>query len=202
MSVHVHASSHKQLAIVVLLVTTAMVLEVVAGALFGSMALIAEGWHMSTHASALGLALIAALVARGRPDEAKITAWAGLVSAVVLALIAAYVIIESVGRLLVPIPIFFDQAIAVAAIGVVVNVSCARILHHDHPDHNLRGAYLHVLSDGLLSVLSLLALLMGKYFGWVWLDAASAIVGALVIWRWSFSLMHDASRTALRRAPC
>jgi cation diffusion facilitator family transporter len=196
MHAHVQASGHKQLAIVVLLVASAMVLEIVAGAVFGSMALVAEGWHMSTHAAALGLALSAALFARGRPDRARITAIAGFVSAAVLAAIAGFVMVESIVRLYQPVQIEFDRAILVATVGVAVNLLCARILEHEHPDHNLRGAYLHVLSDGLLSVLSLVALILGKYFGWVQLDAASGIAGALVIWRWSFALLLDAGRSA------
>lgn len=192
-----------------------MVIEITAGVAFGSMALLADGWHMATHAAALGIAAYAYWYARRHAGDrrysfgtGKIGALAGFGSAVSLAVVALLVLAESVSRLAAPIAIRFDEAIAVAAVGLAVNVVSALLLRdhdfqHDdrtgtqHHDHNLRGAYLHVLADALTSVLAITALVAGKFFGWVWMDAVTGIVGSVLIAHWSLGLLRDTSAVLL-----
>ena len=162
---------------VVLLTLVMMVAEITAGWLYGSMALLADGWHMGTHAAALGITLFAYLYARvHREDQrysfgtGKVKVLGGYTSAVVLVLVAVLMIWESVHRLLVPQAIRFDEAIGVAVVGLVVNIVSTFLLtdhhhHGHHHDHNLRAAYLHVLTDALTSVLAIVALLLGKTVG-------------------------------------
>jgi cation diffusion facilitator family transporter len=193
-----------------------MVAEVAAGLLFGSMALLADGWHMGTHAAAIGLATYAYVFERRHARDPRYTfgpgkarALGGFASAVGLAAAALFVFVESAGRLFAPVSIRYDEALAVAALGLVVNLGSALLLRHDehdhagglegnaHPDHNLRAAYLHVLADALTSVLALGALFAGKLAGWVWLDPAMGLVGALVIARWSWGLLRDTGAVLL-----
>jgi cation diffusion facilitator family transporter len=198
--------------------------EIVAGLAFGSMALLADGWHMGTHAAALGLAVFAYRYARRHAADprysfgtGKVGALGGFASAVGLAVVALVVFGESVARLASPVAIRFDEAIAVALLGLAINVGCALLLrddhhhhggddhdddhdhHHEpaHRDHNLRAAYLHVLADALTSVLAIAALVAGRTFGWTWMDPVMGIVGALVIARWSFGLLRDTSAVLL-----
>jgi len=195
-----------------------MVVEIVAGLAFGSMALLADGWHMATHAAALGIAAFAYAYARRHASDArfsfgtgKVATLGGFGSAVSLAVVAVMVLVESVSRLAFPSPIHFDEAIAVAVVGLVVNLVSAVLLHdhdhghghhghgdvhdhdhdhdHEHRDHNLRGAYLHVLADALTSVFAIGALGAGKYLGWMWMDAMTGILGSIVIGRWSYGLL-------------
>jgi cation diffusion facilitator family transporter len=203
---------------VVALTATMMVVEIVAGMVFGSMALLADGWHMSTHAAALGIALFAYVYARRHATDprysfgtGKVGVLGGFGSAVGLAVVALLVIGESLARLASPVAIRFDEAIGVAVVGLLVNLGSALLLAerpHEHPqheregsadhhDHNLRGAYLHVLADALTSVLAIIALLAGKALGWIWLDPVIGIVGALVISRWSYGLLRDTSAVLL-----
>jgi cation diffusion facilitator family transporter len=191
-----------------------MVAEIVGGLLFESMALLADGWHMGTHAAALTVAAFAYAFARKHAGDrrysfgtGKVSALGGFASAVGLAVVALFVLGESLQRLAVPKVIRFDEAIAVAVIGLAVNLACAWLLrddhhhahgdHHHHHDHNLRGAYLHVLADALTSVLAIAALTMGKFFGWSWMDPVMGVVGSIVIARWSVSLLRDTSRVLL-----
>jgi len=206
---------------VVALTTATMIAEIVAGLAFGSMALLADGFHMATHAGALGIAAAAYAYARRHAHDprfsfgtGKVGDLAGFASAVVLALVALGIGVESVQRLLDPRPVSFEGATLVAVLGLVVNLASALLLggghghsgadahrHHDaqghqhghaHPhDNNLRSAYLHVLADALTSVLAIAALLGGRFLGWVWLDPAMGIVGAAVITAWSWSLLRD-----------
>lgn len=208
--------------IVVCMTATMMVVEIVAGIAYGSMALLADGLHMASHAAALGLALVAYVVARRLARDSrfsfgvgKINTLAGFASAIMLLGFAVAMVTESVGRLINPVDIVFDSALLVAVIGLVVNGLSAWILsssphsgehahghehhhrhHHDH-DHNRRAAYFHVLADALTSVLAIVALLAGKYFGAVWLDATMGIVGAMLVTRWSLGLIRDSSRILL-----
>jgi len=193
-----------------------MVIEVGCGYLFGSMALLADGWHMGTHAAALSITVFAYIYARRHDDNpqytfstGKVGVLGGFASAVVLGVIALLMGGESIRRLYAPVSIQFNEAIAVAVLGLAVNLACAFLLHakhgHDHDqhgiephhDHNLRAAYLHVLADALTSVLAVLALVTGKHFGWVRMDPAMGIVGAVVITRWSYGLLRDTSRILL-----
>jgi cation diffusion facilitator family transporter len=218
-----HAHNERRTWLVVVLTSVAMVVEIAAGLAFGSMALLADGWHMSTHAGALAIAAFAYRYARRHAGSQRFTFGtgklgdlAGFASAVALALIAALIGYESVLRLFNPVPIRFTEAIAVAIAGLAVNLLCAWILrdrhgdqhahHHDHGhgghhDHNLRGAYLHVMADALTSVLAIVGLLAARAYGWVWLDAAIGIVGGAVIARWSWGLMREAGAVLLDAAP-
>jgi cation diffusion facilitator family transporter len=199
---------------VIALTFTMMVVEIVAGLAFGSMALLADGFHMATHAAALGIAAFAYAYARQRANDrrytfgtGKVSALGGFGSAVSLAVVAAFVLAESVGRLALPVTIHFDQAIGVAVVGLVVNLASAVLLReddehehdhgHEHHDHNLRGAYLHVLADALTSVLAIGALTAGKFLGWAWMDAITGILGSIVIAKWSVGLLRDTSAVLL-----
>jgi cation diffusion facilitator family transporter len=195
-----------------------MVIEISAGYLYGSMALLADGWHMGTHAAALGITLLAYYYARRHSDNpdysfgtGKVGVLGGFASAVVLAVIALLMGFESTKRLINPLPIHFNEAIIVAVMGLIVNIISAILLkedhHHGHEhatnqvnhDHNLKAAYLHVMADALTSVLAIIALGAGKVFGWVWMDPIMGIVGALIITKWSYGLLVDTGRVLLDR---
>jgi cation diffusion facilitator family transporter len=203
----------KRTLIVIAITATMMVVEIATGILFGSMALLADGLHMGSHAVALLIALFAYVYARRRAGDerfsfgtGKVNALAGFTGAVLLALFAVLMAWESVHRILNPVDIAFNQAILVAVLGLIVNGASVFILdaghhhHHDHgdhdhhhhhgEDHNLRSAYLHVMADALTSVLAIGALLTGKYFGWNWMDPVMGVVGAILVARWSIGLMR------------
>jgi len=204
---------------VILLTLAMMIIEITAGYIYGSMALLADGWHMGTHAAALGIAAFAYYFARKNAENpnysfgtGKVGVLGGFGSAVVLAVIAVLMGVESVGRLFSPVTIRFNEAIAVAVIGLAVNLISAYLLrgqhqhshdhdagHNHHHDHNLRAAYLHVLADALTSLLAIAALITGKAFGWIWMDPVMGIVGALIISRWSYGLLVDTSKVLLDR---
>jgi len=200
--------------IVALVTALTMVVEIAAGIAFGSMALLADGLHMASHAVALAVASFAYWYARRHARDArfsfgtgKVNALGGFTGAVMLSMFSALMAYESVRRLLDPVPIIFNQAILVATLGLLVNAGCAVILvrgsGHEHgDDHNLRSAYLHVIADALTSVLAILALLAAKYFGTYWVDPAMGLVGALLVVRWSVGLLKISSRVLLdRQAP-
>lgn len=212
--------------LVIALTAAMMVLEIAAGYWLGSMALIADGWHMSTHAAAMLIAVLAYRFARKNANNraftfgtGKVGDLAGFASAVTLALVAILIGWESFQRLLEPAPISFNQAIMVAVIGLIVNLLSAWLLrddhhhghgHHDHAHHhghshaqdnNLRAAYLHVLADALTSVLAIVALLLGRAYGWSWADPVMGIVGAIVISKWSWGLIKDSGGVLLDRMP-
>ena len=227
-----HQRNERKVWLVIALTASMMLVEIVAGTLYGSMALVADGWHMSTHAGAMLIAVLAYRFARrhaGNPrftfGTGKLGDLAGFASAIVLALVALLIGWESLVRLTQPIHIDFNQAIAVAVVGLGVNLVCAWLLkddhshhghhHHDHDrhhsndehhapgkgrDNNLRAAYLHVLADALTSVLAILALLLGRSYGWSWADPAMGVVGALVIARWSWGLIRDSGSVLLDAA--
>jgi len=197
------------------LTVTMMIAEITAGTLYGSMALLADGWHMGTHAAALGITVFAYIFARRNADNphfsfgtGKVGDLGGFASAVGLAVVALLVFAESVHRMVTPVAIHFNEAIFVAVIGLIVNIVSAIILrdehnhehgnhHHQHHDNNLRGAYLHVLADATTSVFAIAALLAGRQFGWVWMDPMMGIVGSLVIASWSIGLLKDTSKVLL-----
>ena len=196
------------------LTLTMMTFEITAGAAFGSMALLADGWHMGTHAAALGVAAFAYVYARRHAEDprysfgtGKVGALGGFASATGLAVVALLIFGESAERLASPVAIRFDEAIAVACLGLAVNVACAMLLREQHGetgvgeshhhDHNLRGAYLHVLADALTSLLAIAALSTGKLLGWTWMDPVMGLVGSLVIARWSVALLRDTSGVLL-----
>ncbi|EZI24618.1 CDF family Co(II)/Ni(II) efflux transporter DmeF [Pseudomonas extremaustralis] len=216
---HVHehvflGSSHEENARrtlwVVLLTLVMMVAEIAAGYLTGSMALLADGFHMATHAGALGIAAAAYAYAKRHARSArfsfgtgKVGDLGGFASALILALVSLGIAVESVMRLLEPAEVQFGTATLIAIVGLVVNIVSALLLGHGHShghdhdhdhhhsghDNNLQSAYVHVLADALTSVLAIAALLAGRYLGWVWLDPVMGIVGAIVIARWAWSLM-------------
>ena len=194
-----------------------MLVEILAGILYGSMALLADGWHMGTHAAAFGISIFAYRYARKNRDDkrfsfgpGKVTTLGGFASAVALAVVALFMIIESVERFFNPIQIHFDEAIIVAIVGLGVNIISAVLLmgislenhvhSHDHEDHNLRSAYFHVLADALTSILAITALLTGKYLGWQAMDPIMGIIGALVIINWSRGLLGSSAEVLLDRA--
>lgn len=221
-------SGEQRTRIVVALTAITMIVEIVAGSVFGSMALLADGWHMGTHVAAFAITLFAYGYARRHAHSGlysfgtgKVSVLGGFTSAVVLVIVAALMVIESIGRMIDVHAIQFNQAIAVAIIGLVVNLISAWVLqgghhhghdhHHDHDedhdhehaihhDHNLRAAYLHVLADALTSVAAIIALLSGKYLGWMWMDPLMGIVGALVITRWAWGLLRDTSGILLDKS--
>ena len=267
-----HARNERRTWLVVALTAAMMVGEIIAGRLFGSMALLADGFHMATHAGALTISALAYLLARRRMHDGRFAFGTGkfgdlaaFASAVILALIALWIGVESATRLFAPVTIRFDEAIAVAVVGLFVNLASAWLLHdpshhhgdghghghdhghshghsHHHPhrghshlheheddhhhshehgddghhahagnggrrhgaaevDNNLRSAYFHVLADGLTSVLAIIGLIAGRAYGWVWIDAAVGIVGAIVIGRWSWGLLKSAGAVLLDVVP-
>jgi len=195
-----------------------MVAEISGGWFFNSMALLADGWHMSSHALALGLSLLAYAAARRYAGDRrfafgtwKIEILGGYSSALLLLGVAGLMAFQSVERLLAPGPIHYDEAIFIAAVGLAVNLICAWLLrddhhHHDHHHHahghhhhdlNLRSAYLHVMADAATSVLAIVALLAGKYWGASWLDPVMGLVGALLVALWARGLLRDTGRVLL-----
>ncbi len=209
---------------VVWLTATMMVAEIAGGWIFNSMALLADGWHMSSHALALGLSVLAYAAARRFAHDPrfafgtwKIEVLGGYTSAVFLVGIAGLMVFQSVERLLAPTPIHYDQAIGIAVLGLVVNLVCAWLLkgghahhHHHHDEHahhdhhhdhhhdlNLRAAYLHVLTDAATSVFAIVALFGGKLWGAAWLDPVMGLVGAALVAIWSYGLLRDTSRVLI-----
>ncbi|NTF06767.1 CDF family Co(II)/Ni(II) efflux transporter DmeF [Agrobacterium rubi] len=231
-----HERNERRVWAVIALTTAMMVAEIAAGSWFGSMALTADGWHMATHAGAMLISALAYLYARRQIKNTRFTFGtgkfgdlAGFASAVVLGVAAIMIAWESLLRFFAPVEIDFNQAIAVAAIGLVVNIVSAWLLkddhhHHDHDhghahgshahhgdhahhdhhgskDNNLRSAYLHVLADALTSVLAIVALLLGKWNGWTFLDPAMGIVGGIVIARWSWGLLRSTGAVLVDAVP-
>jgi cation diffusion facilitator family transporter len=178
----------------------------------GSMALLADGWHMATHVGALGLSAAAYVLARRFAGHrafafgtGKVHALAGYTSAVTLGLIASVMAVESVSRLLHPATVDFPRSLPVAVLGLVVNVVSVRLLHSDESeeegfahgqgshDHNHRAAMMHVIADTLTSVLAIVALLAGRFLGLEWLDPTAGLLGALVILKWGVDLCRGAA---------
>jgi cation diffusion facilitator family transporter len=203
-----------------------MVGEIAAGWIFNSMALLADGWHMATHAMAIGLTGLAYYLSRRLSNDErfafgtwKIEILSSFTSALLLGVVAVAMVVESFSRLLHPVSISFDQALWVAVAGLLVNLLSAWLLaspsgsHHDrghahshdhghehaHDDLNLKAAYIHVVADAFTSVLAIIALLAGKYAGWSWLDPVMGVVGAGVILVWAYRLIGESSCVLLDR---
>jgi cation diffusion facilitator family transporter len=207
-----HERHERRTWLVVALTAIMMVVEIVAGHWSGSMALVADGWHMSTHASALTIAALAYRFARRHAQDPRFSFGTGkfgelaaFASAVILAIVALLIAYESVQRLFAPVAIHYGEAMWVAVIGLLVNLVTAAILfdrehhghshahdHHDARDHNIRAAYVHVLADALTSVFAIVALAGGALYGIAWLDPLMGVVGALIIAQWSWSIARSA----------
>ena len=218
-----HDENAKRTLWVVALTAVMMVAEIAAGYWTGSMALLADGFHMATHAGALGLAALAYRYAKKHRHDprysfgtGKVGDLTGFASALILGIFAIGIAVESFLRLIDPVRVDFASATLVAVLGLVVNIVSALLLmgghhHHGHDhghdhgdahhhhghDNNLRSAYFHVLADALTSLLAIGALLAGRYLGLYWMDPAMGIVGALVIARWSWGLMRDTAAILL-----
>ena len=221
----INRKGERRTRLVLVLTLLTMILEIAAGVIFGSMALLADGWHMGTHVAAFMITLYAYRYSRKHAHDqtfafssGKVGVLGGFASSVALGVVALMMAIESSERLLAPRIIQFDHALMVAGFGLFINFVCALLLkdshqhshshshahdHHDlthhehHSDHNLRAAYFHVLADALTSLLAIIALYCGKMYGWHWLDPVMGIVGALIISRWSFLLMKETSPVLL-----
>jgi cation diffusion facilitator family transporter len=235
-----HDKNERRTWAVIALCTVMMVAEIVGGLLFGSIALVADGLHMSTHASALLLAALAYRYARRHADDprfsfgtGKLGDLAGFSSAIVLVMIAFFIAYEAVSRLFAPVPISFNEAIPIAVLGLIVNVASALLLsgggggggghdhghshehahghsheHEDahvhgraHRDNNMRAAVIHVLADAVVSVLVIAGLLLGRAFGWLFMDPIAGLVGAAVIASWSYGLIRDTGAILLDMNP-
>jgi len=236
-----HERNERRTWTVIALCSFMMVAEIVGGFLFGSIALIADGLHMSTHASALLLAALAYRFARRHVDDdrfsfgtGKFGDLAGFTSAVVLAMIALLIGYEAMTRFIWPVPISFNEAIPIAALGLAVNVASALLLaggrdfhgnshdhaheggpnhhhvddhehyhlhHATHRDNNLRAAVVHVLGDAAVSILVIVGLTFGRLFGWVWMDPAAGLLGAIVIASWAYTLIRDTGAILLDMTP-
>jgi cation diffusion facilitator family transporter len=211
---------------VTLLCTIVMVVEIVAGAFFNSLAVVSDGLHMATHVAAFLIATVAYAWSRQYEKDprfsfgtGKVGVLGGFTSAIVLGLIAVLITYESVARLFHPLPIRFTEAIGIAVLGLTVNAVSALLLrdhappryghdhdhHHGHATHahdlNLQAAYIHVLADAATSILAIVALLAGKFLGWIWLDPAMGLIGAGVIAQWVFWLARDTGTILLDRTP-
>lgn len=204
-----------------------MVFEIFGGWFFNSMALLADGWHMSSHMLALGLAYFAYKMARKYARDQrfcfgtwKIEILAGYSSAILLMVVAVFMGVQSIERLFNPVNIHYNEAISIAIVGLIVNFICAWLLrenghhhhhhshddhdhhhdhHHSHDDHDLnqKAAFLHVVADAVTSVLAIIVLFAGKYFGWDFLDAILGIVGAVLVAQWSWGLIRETGKTLL-----
>jgi cation diffusion facilitator family transporter len=206
--------------IVIAITAVMMVLEIVVGLASHSMALLADGWHMSTHVTAFLITALAYYFSRRHAQNVRFTFGTGKIgvlggfsSAVLLAVVALLMAVESVRRMFAPLTIHFNEAIAIAFVGLLVNLACALLLKdsHHHGEHghedrhrhglNLRAAYLHVLADAFTSVLAILALSGGKFLGWAWLDPVVGLVGSGVVFSWAYTLLRDTSGILLDCTP-
>ncbi|AGG90231.1 MULTISPECIES: CDF family Co(II)/Ni(II) efflux transporter DmeF [Rhodanobacter] len=226
---HADAKAERNTRHVVFITAAMMVVEIVGGYWLNSMALLADGWHMSSHALAMGLSVMAYVLARRYAKDGrfafgtwKIEILGGYSSALLLAVVAALMMVQSLERLFVPAAIQYDDAILIAVLGLGVNLLCAWLLKGEHPhehghahgpDHghahghghaghrhhdvNLRAAYLHVIADAATSVLAIVALVGGKLYGAAWLDPAMGIVGSVLVARWAWGLLRESGRILL-----
>lgn len=225
----VHHDHEQRMNKVVILTTLMMIAEIAGGLFLGSMALLADGFHMATHTIALGISSFAYAYARRYAHDplygfgtGKVNDLAGYTSAILLLFVTFYVLYESVARLINPVPIIYHQAIWIALIGLVVNIVSAFLLHssedqdghshhheefagdHHHDahfghDNNFRSAYMHVIADMVTSLAAVFALSCGAWLGWGWMDPVMGLIGAGVILSWAWTLLRDTSMVLLDR---
>ncbi len=215
-----HAANERRTLLVVALTAAMMIAEIGGGVMFGSMALIADGLHMSTHAAALGIAALAYVCARRYANDPRLAFGTGkfgdlaaFASGLALALVALLIAYESVTRLIHPRGIAYDEALAIAVLGLSINLASAWLLRdaehrdrhhrrgHDDADHNLRAAYVHVLADAATSLLAIGGLLLARNFGLVFMDPAVCLIGMGVILSWSYGLLRDSGSVLLDVTP-
>ena len=213
-----HEENARRTWLVVGLTFSMMVTEITGGTLFGSLALVADGWHMSTHAAALTISAAAYRYARRHATNprfafgtGKFGDLAGFTSAVVLGMIALLIAYQSIERLLHPVAIAYGEAIAIASLGLAVNLISAWLLrgdhHHDHDDHhayadlNLRSAYIHVLADAATSLMAITGLSLAWAFGWRFIDPLVGLAGTVVIGSWAWGLLRAAGRVLVNATP-
>lgn len=215
--------AQKKMLFAIILTAVMMVFEIFGGWFFNSMALLADGWHMSSHVLALGLAYGAYKAARHYADDPRFNmgTWrieilAGYSSAILLLVVAGFMAFHSFERLFFPVEIHYNEAIPIAILGLLINLVCAWLLHdaghqhahgHEHGHHhehapeqhdlNHQAAFMHVVADALTSVFAIIALFAGKYFGWDILDAILGIVGSVLVARWSLGLLQQTAKTLL-----
>lgn len=200
-------SAERKTLIVVVITLITMLAEIIAGWIFGSMALFSDGLHMGTHASALSISLISYILARKLSKDTRYTfgTWkieilGAYTSALILGLMGLFVLIISIQRFFNPVNINYNYAILVAIIGLIVNVISALILQHNgsqEKDLNLKSAYIHVIVDALTSILAIIALLGAKYLNLQFLDPLMGLVSAFLIFRWTYSLIRDTASILL-----
>ena len=205
---NINAENERKTLIVIIFTVVTMVAEIFFGYISNSMALLADGCHMGTHAFALGIAFFAYFFINKIQNcgncelvSSKISAFAGYTSSLFLLVTALWIIVEAGERLLNPLKISFNEAILVAVIGLIVNLVCVVIMEygnkHKDEDYNFKAAYLHILTDALTSVFAIVALFAAKYIGWTFLDPIMGFVGGALILKWSIGLIKDTSKILL-----
>ncbi len=211
----------KRILLATILTAFMMLVEVIGGWIYKSMALLADGWHMSSHMLALGLAYFAYRTARRYAQDHrfsfgtwKIEILAGYSSAILLMVVAVLMALQSIERLLNPIDILYNQAIPIAILGLVINLICAWLLHEDHHHHhhdhvheneqmhtehdlNQKAAFMHVVADAVTSVFAIIALFAAKYLDWTFLDAALGVIGSILVAKWAWGLIQETGKTLL-----
>lgn len=206
--------AQKRILFATILTAVMMLLEVIGGWIYNSMALLADGWHMSSHMLALGLAYFAYRSARHYAQDSrfsfgtwKIEILAGYSSAILLMVVALFMAFQSIERLFNPVDIHYNQAIPIAILGLVINLICAWLLYDDHHhenehthihhDLNQKAAFMHVVADAVTSIFAIIALCAAKYLDWSFLDAVLGIVGSILIAKWAMGLIKETGKTLL-----
>ena len=224
-----HARNERKTWTVIAICAAMMVAEIIGGLWFGSVALVADGLHMSTHAGALLIAALAYTYSRRYARDERLAFGTGklgdlaaFTSAIVLAMISLLIGYESIDRFFNPVQIAFNQAIPIAVLGLGVNLLSAFLLRDDHDDahahvhgherqedliasfhrdHNLSAAFVHVMADAAVSVMVVIGLVAGRQFDWVWMDPVMGLIATFVILSWSWSLARAAGAVLLDVSP-